>query len=685
MCWLRMEKFCSFVMEIFKVEHVVPAEKHLEDDERVEEEQNDPAPDDVENHERLLDDKFENLETVVQKEREIENLKKSIEEKDTIIRNLEQQASTVENQKHIDENVDLPNIWKKIKFKLIGEDQIFVGKVVRKQKKKSLYKNILGIKLENGTTADYDFSKSVEYWKYKEEEEDLEVVEAFATVLTRAEVRVMPEADKVMKDEIKKFEDFGAFERVDDKGQYAIKTRWVYTKHDDESKGYALKARLCMIGDTEENLESIRADSPTTNKDSFKLALSIAANEEFDIVSVDIKSAFLQGRNLDRNVLVVPPTEANERGKLWLLKKAAYGLIDGSRLFYLELKEKLEKLGLKSVSGDPALFTLHHNGSLIGIVCLHVDDLFMAGNNRFKNVLVKKLEKYFKFSKMEENNFKYLGCDVKKLSNGDISLNQNEYIENLEGVKVPDERNAVLANESEKKEIRRVVGELLWVSLMTRPDLSFEVNSLSSNISQATIKDLKDAGRLIDKAKMHPVSLNFTKLGNKDELKIRIFTDASFCNQNNKLRSTEGRVILLESNDSKKSNLFSWKTKKISRICRSVKGAETRALENGLDEAVHYARMIKEIFEGEVNLKKPKQINVEALTDNKGLWENLHNTRQCDEKLLRNSVALMKEMLENKEVEKIEWVDTTKMLADILTKRNGNGAWIKSVISKNVV
>jgi hypothetical protein len=28
----------------------------------------------------------------------------------------------------------------------------------------------------------------------------------------------------------------------------------------------------------------------------------------------------------------------------------------------------------------------------------------------------------------------------------------------------------------ERKEIRRVVGELLWVSLMTRPDLSYEVN-----------------------------------------------------------------------------------------------------------------------------------------------------------------------------------------------------------------
>ena len=120
-------RYGNFLRRI-PVEHVVPAEKHLEDDEIVEEETNDPAPDDVENHERLLDDSFENIEIVVQKEREIESLKKSIEEKDTIIRNLEQKALTGENLNQIDENVDLPNIWKKIKFKLVEEDQILVGK-----------------------------------------------------------------------------------------------------------------------------------------------------------------------------------------------------------------------------------------------------------------------------------------------------------------------------------------------------------------------------------------------------------------------------------------------------------------------------------------------------------------------------------------------------------------------------
>ena len=86
----------------------------------------------------------------------------------------------------------------------------------------------------------------------------------------------------------------------------------------------------------------------------------------------------------------------------------------------------------------------------------------------------------------------------------------------------------------------------------------------------------------------------------------------------------------MEDKASTRANIFSWKTKKITRVCRSVKAAETRALENGLDEAVHFARMVSEIYDGDVNLKDAKQIEVAALTDNKGLWENLNNTRQCD-------------------------------------------------------
>ena len=282
-------------------------------------------------------------------------------------------------------------------------------------------KSIVVVKLDNDSEKHYDFSKDVVEWKdinvLEDDSQDAccphsfspdrDILhENYATILTKAQVKGRIDSEHVMKAEIKKFESFGAFERVKDNGQYAIRTRWVFSEHEDESKGYKLKARLCVRGDTEEDQEFIRAESPTAHKDTLKLALSIAANERFEIISADVKSAFLQGKTLDREVFVIPPVEAQEDGMLWLLKKGAYSLIDGSRLFYLELKKKLEKIRMKVVSGDSALFTMHKNSKLIGLVSIHVDDFFMAGNQEFKKLVIGQLMKHFQFSKIEENKFK---------------------------------------------------------------------------------------------------------------------------------------------------------------------------------------------------------------------------------------------------------------------------------------
>ena len=471
----------------------------------------------------------------MKKDREIEELRKAAIKQEQVIKELESKIS--ENRKPIknSRNINLPNIYQTIEFTESKTGNKLRGKVLNKQKKKSINKNLVGIQLEDGTLKDFDFITDIDEWS------DAKTAhESFsATVLTKSQIERTPGAEKAKCDEIRKFADFDAFETVNDDGQYAIKTRWVVTEHDDVSKGYSLKARLCMRGDTEKEKDNVRADSPTAHKDALKLALAVAANEQFELISADIKSAFLQGRSLKRKVFVIPPPEAKQDGKLWLMKKAAYGLIDGSRLFYLQLKEKLEQLGMREVSGNSALFTMHSDGKLIGLVCSHVDDLLMAGNEKFKTILTDKVLKMFKFSKVEWKKFKYLGCQVEKLENGDISLNQNDYITNLDDVDIPAGRNSWKVNENERKIIRKVVGELLWVSLMTRPDLSFEVNRLSGNILDATIRDLKDAKLLVEKAKSNPVRLNFTKLGNREDLEVRIYTDASYNNQDIKIVSTQ--------------------------------------------------------------------------------------------------------------------------------------------------
>jgi hypothetical protein len=418
---------------------------------------------------------------------------------------MEGQQKSSRGMENSKPNSDLPKLFQKIKFKVFGNEKCFQGKVLRRSKPKSVNKNVVVIKLDDGSEQIVNFFKDISEWSdvndetVKTEElcclhnfsENKDILHSnYLTILTKSQWKGRPDIKPAMDQEIKKFEDFGAFTRVKDEGQYAIKTRWVISESDDDSKGSRLKARLCMRGDTEENIDMIRADSPTAHKDSLKLALAIAANENFDLVSRDIKSAFLQGMSLERQVYVVPPLEANEPDKLWLLEKGAYGLLDGSRLFYLELKKKLVSLGMKPVSGDPALFTIHENNQLIGFVCIHVDDLLMAGNYRFRQVIREKLIKHFKFSKMEEGKFTYLGCQIEKLSSGDITLNQNTYIQKIENVDVPSKHSSSPVSEFERREIRRVVGALLWVSLMTRPDISYEVNKLSSELSTATLKEL---------------------------------------------------------------------------------------------------------------------------------------------------------------------------------------------------
>ena len=127
--------------------------------------------------------------------------------------------------------------------------------------------------------------------------------------------------------------------------------------------------------------------------------------------------------------------------------------------------------------------------------------------------------------------------------------------------------------------------------------------------------------------------------------------------------------------------------KKIPRVCRSVKSAETRALEDGLDDAVHTARLISETYKGAIDLKKPEQIPVIAKTDSKSLWESLYNSRQCEEKMLRNTIAGIKELFQLQMLDSVDWVPTEDQLADCLTKKGtvNKANWLLGVLSSNTL
>ena len=63
-----------------------------------------------------------------------------------------------------------------------------------------------------------------------------------------------------------------------------------------------IKAGLLAKGFEEENLNEIRKDYATCSKENLQIVLAIISSHQWQANSLDVKSAFLQGNQIDRDL-----------------------------------------------------------------------------------------------------------------------------------------------------------------------------------------------------------------------------------------------------------------------------------------------------------------------------------------------------------------------------------------------
>ena len=78
-------------------------------------------------------------------------------------------------------------------------------------------------------------------------------------------------------------------------------------------------------------------------------------------------------------------------------------MYDASCQWYLAVKKELIDLGMKSLSGDDAVFHLIKNNKLFGMCALYVDDFLTGGTDEFETILDEKLQGRFTFGKIKLN------------------------------------------------------------------------------------------------------------------------------------------------------------------------------------------------------------------------------------------------------------------------------------------
>ena len=115
-----------------------------------------------------------------------------------------------------------------------------------------------------------------------------------------------------------------------------------------------------------------------------------------------------------------------------------------------------------------------------------------------------------------------------------------------------------------------------------------------------------------------------------------------------------------------------WQSRKLRRVVKSAMAAETLVQVNAAEAAFWLAKVLNDIFYD--SSKTAPQTKIECFTDSHQLYDAVLSIRPIQDRRLHIDIAILQEMLKNKEIFKIEWVDSSHQLADSLTKAGASSA-----------
>ena len=439
------------------------------------------------------------------------------------------------------------------------------------------------------------------------------------------------------------------------------------------------KSFLCKC---EKALHNIPRESPTVNKISVKLLVTLAVSQGWDIRSCDVERAFLQSDPIEREVFVRPPVEMNlPRGKVLQLRKTAYGLVDASRAFFLRQARELKNTGFHPLSMDPAMFIHKPKGEQMmdGGAAVHVDDTMAAGKKQVLDRAQQQLEKNLKYGNVDNLPFRFLGNNYRRLHNGEIMIDQKHYVDALEIPDMPELSKLVkqqVLPERLQSVFRSLASKLNVLASTVRPDYTYAAKYLTTRYNKATKSDMTQAIKLIKRAKEEPTDIIIPNVGQPEKWILVGVVDASHRTSGN-LFAVGGHVVMILNKETMATAVIHWASKKIERVVHSSSAAETIAMQKMFSTIYLIRRILTEMCGDRV-----KSLKCVALTDNQGLFSNIHHLKSTSEdyRLHSDIIELRQSIKQEKTVQEVRYVHSSQNLADCLTKVTKSGHMLLQLV-----
>ena len=311
---------------------------------------------------------------------------------------------------------------------------------------------------------------------------------------------------------------------------------------------------------------------------------------------------------------------------------------------------------------DKALFTFKTE-SLQGIVLVHVDDLLYVGTMQFLDKIMEPFKKKLKISRVDSLAFQYLGVSLSQTDDG-VELSQHQYLTGMKQNLLT--REALLDKEryADSEEIslfRHGVGQLGWLSSVSKPEAAFAYCSLSIIQAKPQVRDFSMYTKTIKDLQSRQWKILIRSI-DMENPRICVFCDASHGNLIGGA-SQIGYIVFLHDDQGNCAPL-TWVSKKARRVARSTLAAETLSAADAADSAV----FLKESLEDVLDTDLPP---VTVLVDNKSLHDAVKSTGVISERRLIIELASLREIQDQKKI-CVEWIPTHEQLADCLTKAGAN-------------
>lgn len=456
-------------------------------------------------------------------------------------------------------------------------------------------------------------------------------------------------------------------------GANVVGGRWVYAiKCDEHGKVVRYKARYVAKGFSQKyGQDFLDTYAAVCMMGTIRLVIAIVARENLVAYVMDVVTAFLQAP-VTEDIYVRQPQGYEKRGPngetlVCKLKKSLYGLKQAPRNWNQELDKTLREFGLEPSAGDPCLYVRRDERGLL-IVVVYVDDLIVAGKLQATvDEFMEEIAKRFEMKNLGPMKG-ILGMEIRRDSAaGTIEILQTAFVERLlkqygmdecKPVSTPAEGVLTRLEPGEgvvNKEYMSLVGALLYLAMMTRPDIAYAVQALGRHLQSSGQEHWTAAKRVL--RYLAGTMYKGIMYGRVKEpgMKVIGFSDSDWGGDRDTRRSITAYIFLLV------GGAISWMSRLQQTVALSSAEAEYMAVCEAAKEAIYLRRVLKSLGyeqEGPTIIYEDNQACI-AMSENPVLHKR---TKHIDMRY-----HFTRERVQSQEI-KLRYVATQYQLADLLTK-----------------